>query len=84
VLFANFRKLSRENILAWAKDMGLNVDKFKADVDSGKYQAVIQKDVADGEKVGVYGTPAFFINGKHYNGPVSLENLKPILDAELK
>ncbi len=83
VLFANFRKLSRENILSWAKDMGLNMDKFKADVDSVKYQAVIHKDVADGEKVGVYGTPAFFINGKHYNGPVSLESLKPILDAEL-
>ena len=83
VLFANFRRLSRDNILTWAKDMGLDMEKFKADVDSAKYQAVIQKDVADGEKIGVYGTPAFFINGKHYNGPVSLENLKPILDAEL-
>ncbi|HEV2688624.1 MAG TPA: DsbA family protein, partial [Bryobacteraceae bacterium] len=84
LLFKNFRKLTRDNILGWAKDIGLDVGKFKSDLDSPKYQATIKKDVADGEAVGVYGTPAFFINGKHYNGPVTLEALKPILDAELK
>ena len=83
-LFKNFRKLSRENILTIAKEIGLNMDKFTADLDSPKLKAVIQKDIADGEAAGVYGTPAFFINGRRYNGPVSLEILKPILDAQLK
>jgi protein-disulfide isomerase len=76
LLFANFRKLSRENML--------DVDKFQADLDSGKYKKIIDKDLADGEQAGVYGTPAFFINGKLYNGPIELAGLKPILDAELK
>lgn len=84
VLFQNSRKLNRQNILAWASELHLDIGKFTADLDSGKYQAVIQKDMSDGEAAGVYGTPAFFINGRHYNGPVSLETLKPILDAELK
>ena len=84
LMFANFRKISRDNILVWAKQIGLDMERFKNDLASTKYQAVVQKDVADGEAVGVYGTPAFFINGKHYNGPVTLESLKPILDAELK
>jgi protein-disulfide isomerase len=84
VLFKNFRQLSRTSILAMAKDIGLDVDKFKADLDSGKYKAVVEKDVADGESAGVYGTPAFYINGKQYNGPVTLAALKPILAAELK
>jgi protein-disulfide isomerase len=83
VLFKNFRKLTRENILAWAKDLALDVDKFKADLDSARFQDAIKKDLADGEAVGVYGTPSFFINGKHYNGPMSMDALKPILDAEL-
>jgi protein-disulfide isomerase len=82
-LFKNFRKLSRENILAMAKEIGLDMNKFTADLDSPKYQAEVQKDVADGETAGVYGTPSFFVNGKHYNGPLSLESIKPILDAEL-
>ena len=38
----------------------------------GKYKAVVEKDLADGEAAGVYGTPAFFINGKQYNGEVTL------------
>jgi protein-disulfide isomerase len=84
VLFKNYRRLSSDNILLWAKDIGLDVDKFKADLISGKYKAVVQKDLADGEGAGVYGTPAFYINGKQYNGEVTLAALKPILAAELK
>jgi protein-disulfide isomerase len=84
VLFKNFRQLSRNSILAMAKDLGLDIDKFKSDLDSGKYKAVVVKDLADGEAANVYGTPAFYINGKQYNGEVTLAALKPILAAELK
>ncbi|HYL34284.1 MAG TPA: thioredoxin domain-containing protein [Bryobacteraceae bacterium] len=84
LMFANFRKLSRDNMLAWAKQIGLDVDKFKADLDSGKFREPVKKDEADGEAAGVYGTPAFFIDGKLYNGPMTLEAVKPILEAELK
>jgi protein-disulfide isomerase len=84
VLFKNFRQLSRANILAMAKEIGLDVDKFKSDLDSGKYKAAIERDIADGEAANVYGTPAFYINGKQYNGEVTLAALKPILAAELK
>jgi protein-disulfide isomerase len=84
VLFKNYRRLSRENILLLAKQIGLDMDKFTADLDSHKYKAEIKKDIADGEDANVYGTPAFYINGKQYNGEVSLAALKPILAAELK
>jgi protein-disulfide isomerase len=83
-LFRNYRRLSRPNILALAAQLGLDVRKFTADLDSGKYKAAITKDLADGEAAGVYGTPAFYINGRQYNGQVSVASLKPILDAELK
>ncbi len=84
VLFKNFRQLSRNSILAMAKEIGLDMDKFQSDLDSGKYKAVVNKDLADGEAAGVYGTPAFYINGKQYNGEVTLAALKPILASELK
>ena len=73
-----------EDVYGWAHEIGLDVEKFKTDLDSGKYKKVIDKDLADGEGAGVYGTPAFFINGKLYNGTLNLATLKPILDAELK
>jgi protein-disulfide isomerase len=84
LLFANSRKLTPDNMLIWAKQIGLNVDKFKADLDSGKLQSAVKKDEADGDAAGVYGTPAFFINGKLYNGPMNLDAVKPIFEAELK
>src|SRR5580704_15773701 len=84
LLFKNFRQLSSDNVMLWAKQLGLDVDKFKSDIDSRKFKPVVDKDLADGEAAGVYGTPAFYINGKQYNGEVSLAALKPILAAELK
>jgi protein-disulfide isomerase len=84
VLFKNFQHLSRANVMLWAKQLGLDVDKFQADLDSRKFKSVVDKDLADGEAAGVYGTPAFYINGKQYNGEVSLAALKPIFAVELK
>ena len=71
ILFKNYRRLSSESILAMAKEIGLDMDKFKADLVSGKYKAIVDKDMADGDAAGVYGTPAFYINGKQYNGQLT-------------
>jgi len=83
-LFKNSRRLSQQTILAAAQELELDMNKFKADLESGKFKAVIEKDLADGDAAGVYGTPAFYINGQQYNGEVTLAALKPILEADLK
>ena len=83
-LFANFSRLSRERIFELAKEIGLDTARFTADLDSGKFDHVGQKDLRDGEEAGVPGTPAFFINGKHYNGPMELSAVKPLIKAELR
>lgn len=84
VLFKNYRQLSRPRISEIAKSLGLDMNKFDAELDSGKYKNEVQKDIADGEAANVYGTPAFYINGKQYNGELSLTALKPIFAKELK
>jgi len=84
LLFKNSRTLTLNGIFAMAKELGLDMDKFKADLDSAKFKKEVEKDIADGEAANVYGTPAFYINGKQYNGPVTLAALKPIFAAELK
>jgi protein-disulfide isomerase len=83
-LFANGRKLSPEMINGIAKDVGLDVGKFQADVQSAGVKQRLQKDIADGDKVDIQGTPTIFINGKRYNGALELVLIKPVLDAELK
>ncbi|HUS04809.1 MAG TPA: thioredoxin domain-containing protein [Bryobacteraceae bacterium] len=83
-MFANFRRLTRENISLWAKEAGLDMQQFEADLKSGKFRRAVEQDVADGMTAFIPGTPTFFINGQRYNGSIDLESIKPVLDAELK
>ena len=78
------RDLSRTAIFAMAKESGLDMRRFETDVDSTEVRETVQRDVQDGERAGVEGTPTIFINGQRYNGPIALSSLKPVLDAELK
>ena len=76
--------LSKENLLALAQKNGLDLKRFEADLDSTEVKEAITRDVQDGDRAGVEGTPTLFIDGQRYNGPIELESLKPVLDAELK
>lgn len=49
---------------SYAKDMGLDLDKFTADLSSKPVSQKINFDLALGKHVGVSGTPAFFLNGE--------------------
>ena len=84
VLFAHPDNLSRKSILNYAKEVGLNTDKLEADMDTTEVRATVERDVQDGNDANVQGTPTIFINGQKYNGAITFEALKPILDAELK
>lgn len=69
-------------VLGFAKDLGLNEDKFKADMK--ECQPVIQKDMRELQTLGVGATPSFFINGRFMSGAMPLENFQQIIDEELK
>jgi protein-disulfide isomerase len=83
-LFAQKGKLSREIILKLAADLGLDMKRFTADMNSPETRKAVDKDRDDGETAGVDSTPTLFVGGRHYNGALTLAALKPILDGELK
>lgn len=83
-MFAARDDLSRDNLLALAQKNGLDLKRFQTDLDSTEVKEAITRDVQDGDRVGVAGTPTLFIDGQKYNGPIELESLKPVVDAELK
>lgn len=83
-LFAHSDDLSRKSILNLGKDIGLNIDKLEADMDTTEVRQTVERDVQDGTAADVEGTPTIFIDGQRYNGAITLDALKPILDAELK
>jgi len=82
-LFANQQNLDRPSLEKYAQEIGLDMNKFKADLDAQKYKSVIESDTKEGTAVGVNGTPAVFINGRKIAGAYPLETFKKIVDAEL-
>jgi protein-disulfide isomerase len=83
-LYANFRSISRVNILAWAREVGLDVTRFKTDLDSHKYLARVTAEEKQGEDAGVVGTPTFYINGKKLNSSFEFAIIEPVIQAEMK
>jgi protein-disulfide isomerase len=83
-LFANQQALERTNLESYAKDIGLDVGKFKAALDSNKFDAYITADSNEGMRVGANGTPTFFINGRQLVGAQPIEQFKAVIDEELK
>ncbi len=83
-LFASHGDLRRPTVLAIASSIGLDMKRFEADVDSADVRKAVAHDMDDGMNAGVMSTPTLFIDGQHYNGPIRLDALKPILEKELQ
>ncbi|NVJ22904.1 thioredoxin domain-containing protein [Myxococcus sp. AM011] len=83
-LFASQSALQVENLKKYAGELKLDQAKFDKCLDSGEKAATVKSDMADAQKVGVSGTPAFFINGIMLSGAQPVEEFKSIIDAELK
>ncbi|MEW5896813.1 MAG: DsbA family protein [Nanoarchaeota archaeon] len=68
----------------YAQDLKLDIAKFNQCLDSGKMKTEVQKDLQDGQSLGVSGTPAFFINGKEVVGAQPFSVFGQIIEQELK
>jgi protein-disulfide isomerase len=83
-LFDNRSALTRPDLEKYAQELGLDVNKFKAALDSKKHEKAIQADQAVAADVGARGTPSFFINGRPLRGAQPIEKFKEVIDDELK
>lgn len=68
----------------YATGLGLDIKKFKSDIESKKYEAFIKADKADGEKANVAWTPSFYINGELLQSIGSVSEIKSKIDSLLK
>ncbi len=85
-LFGNQQALDRATFEKYAQEIGLDVGRFKAALDSGKMKEKVQADFAYGNTLpgGGLGTPCFFINGHKLAGAYPFEEFQKVIDAELK
>lgn len=85
LLLNNNTQLGKEKFEEWAKDIGLNVKKFKKDYEKkdAAWEKLIKADMTLGQEVQVRGTPTFYINGRKTQAR-DLSTFKKEIDAILK
>jgi len=83
-IFSNQRAMKRENLLEMAGELGLDLNRFESDLESDRVKAAIEADRAEGTRLGVRGTPTFFINGREIAGAASLPEFERIIGLELQ
>ena len=75
LLFANQRALEPEHLLAYAGQLGLDLERFASDLQQHTHQPRVREDFMSGIRSGVNGTPTFFVNGVRHNGGYDTESL---------
>ncbi|MGM5483393.1 MAG: DsbA family protein [Nanobdellota archaeon] len=68
----------------YASSIGLDRNEFDQCLDSGRMKEEVQKDMADGSKLGIQGTPGFMINGKLISGAQPFEVFKDAIESALE
>jgi protein-disulfide isomerase len=68
-----------ETFVGYAKKLGLDIEKFRADLNSREVKDAVEEDRLSGDRAGVNGTPTFFLNGVKINNPQSYDAFKEIL-----
>jgi protein-disulfide isomerase len=83
LLMRNQSSLGAPALKEYATQTALDRQKFDAALDSGKFSEKVQRDIRDGLRFGVDGTPAIFINGRRVSD-TTYESLKAVVETALK
>jgi protein-disulfide isomerase len=63
-LFENQTKLTRADLLGYAKSLGLDLAEFQHALDNHTFRPIVERDLAEAAGLGVTTTPTFFVNGR--------------------
>ncbi len=70
---------NESKFIEYAKELGLDVNKFKDCLESDKYREEVLEDRKEGIDLGVSGTPTFFINGKKIVGALPYKEFEKVI-----
>jgi protein-disulfide isomerase len=83
LIFGNQEAMSPEKYVEYAQQLGMDVAQFKTDVASSAVKARIDADTQEANRLGVTGTPSFFVNGRYLSGAQPFPAFKTLIDQEL-
>ena len=84
LLFGHQLHLTHQHLLAYAGELGLDLARFKGELDDEVYRQRVREHQKAGELSGVRGTPTFFINDRILDVSYGLHSLVDAIDSELR
>jgi protein-disulfide isomerase len=75
---------NKDNLIAFGKELGLDMVRFEPCVREDQTLARVQEDTSEGQGYGVRGTPTFFINGQALVGAQPIQAFQKVIDAALQ
>jgi protein-disulfide isomerase len=81
LLFAHQDALQPKDLLTYAKELGLDTERFTRELRRNEYAMRIARDTESAELSGVTGTPTFFVNGSRHRGAYDLATLEAAVRA---
>jgi len=82
-MIANQDDLSRDAIISYGQQAGLDVAKLTKALDQHSYQSALEAEMDAAKEIGVQATPTFLINGEEVRGAVPAEQFKAAIDQAL-
>jgi predicted DsbA family dithiol-disulfide isomerase len=82
-MYRNQHNIGRADLENYASQMGLDMTKFKAALDSQSHKPEVDADAKMAQDEGISGTPAFIINGYFVNGAQPYDKFKAAIDKAL-
>ena len=82
-LFENQKELAVSDLKKYASDLGFDTEQFNECLDSGSKKSIIERDILEGQKKKVTGTPTFFVDGQRLSGAQPFEKFKPLIERKL-
>ena len=83
LLFAGPARAAPEDLERYGGQVGLDLVAFGRCLSGGVHRAAVQRDVDEGTRLGVGGTPGFFVNGRPLTGAQPLEVFVRVIEEEL-
>jgi Na+/H+ antiporter NhaA len=80
-LFAHQGTFSPQDLLNYATQIGLDLDRFREDLHHHEETPRVAEDVATADASGVSGTPTFFVNGRRHQGAYDIDTLTSVVRA---
>ena len=83
LLFKDYNRLNEQKVKEIAQQLNLDMEKFEKDQQDPQIKAMINRDVSEGTRAGVRGTPTIFINGRLLRNR-SMAGFQQLIDKSLK